>query len=87
MTVRVRRRRLARALLLSLQILAAHPRRTVLSVPGLLVGVAAVIVMVAVSEGAERRVMQRLQAMGTNLLVVNAAPASVSYTHLTLPTN
>ena len=70
-----RRRRFARGLVLSLQILAAHPLRTALSVSGLLVGVAAVIVMVAVSEGAERRVLQRLQAMGTNLLVVNAAPA------------
>ena len=38
-------------------------------------GVAAVIVMVAVAEGTERRVLARLQAMGTNLLVVSAAPA------------
>ena len=42
---------------------------------GLLVGVAAVIVMVAIGQGAERRVLQRVQAMGTNLLVVSAAPA------------
>lgn len=70
-----RRRRLVRGLLLSLQILGAHPLRTALSVSGLLVGVAAVIVMVAVSEGAERRVLRRMQAMGTNLLVVSAAPA------------
>jgi len=55
--------------------LAAHPLRTALSVSGLLIGVAAVIVMVALSEGAERRLLQRMQAMGTNLLVVNAAPA------------
>jgi putative ABC transport system permease protein len=58
-----------------LQILAAHPLRTALSVSGLLIGVAAVIVMVALSEGAERRLLQRMQAMGPNLLVVNAAPA------------
>jgi putative ABC transport system permease protein len=75
MTRRVRRRRLAPGLVLSLQILAAHPLRTSLSLAGLFVGVAAVIVMAAVSEGAERRVLQRLRAMGTNLLVVNAAPA------------
>ena len=43
-----RRRNLARGLLLSLQLLAAHPLRTALSVSGLLVGVAAVMVMVAV---------------------------------------
>jgi putative ABC transport system permease protein len=70
-----RLRRAARGLRLSLQLLAAHRLRTALSVCGLLIGVAAVIVMVAVGEGAERRVLERLRGMGTNLLVVNAAPA------------
>ena len=64
-----------RGLLLSLQLLAAHRLRTALSVSGLIVGVAAVMVMVAVGEGAERRVLDRMRAMGTNLLVVSAAPA------------
>jgi putative ABC transport system permease protein len=72
---RRRYRRFTRGLLLSLQLLAAHRLRTALSVSGLLVGVAAVIVMVAISQGAERRVLERVQAMGTNLLVVSAAPA------------
>ena len=70
-----RSRRLARGLLLSVQLLAAHRLRTTLSVSGLLVGVAAVVVMVAIGEGAERRVLKRVQRMGTNLLVVSAAPA------------
>lgn len=70
-----RHRRLTRGLLLSLQLLVAHPLRTALSVSGLLAGVAAVIVMVAIGQGAERRVLDRVQAMGTNLLVVSAAPA------------
>jgi len=70
-----RSRRLARGLLLSVQLLAAHRLRTTLSVSGLLVGVAAVVVMVAIGEGAERRVLERVQRMGTNLLVVSAAPA------------
>jgi len=69
------RRRFVRSLLLSVQLLAAHPLRTALSVSGLLVGVAALIVMVAVSEGAERRVLERMRSMGTNLLIVSAAPA------------
>ncbi len=68
-------RRAARSLRLSVGLLAAHRLRTALSVSGLLVGVAAVIVMVAVGEGAERRVLERLRGMGTNLLVVAAAPA------------
>jgi putative ABC transport system permease protein len=71
----LRHRQLARGLALSIQLLAAHRLRTALSVSGLLVGVAAVIVMAAISEGAERRVLGRLQGMGTNLLVVSAAPA------------
>jgi len=70
-----RHRQLARGLLLSLQLLAAHRLRTALSVSGLLVGVAAVTVMVAIGEGAERRVLERVQGMGANLLVVSAAPA------------
>lgn len=61
--------------MLSLQLLATHRLRTALSVSGLLVGVAAVTVMVAIGEGAERRVLKRVQGMGANLLVVSAAPA------------
>ena len=72
---RRRHGRLARGLLLSIQLLLAHRLRTALSVSGLLAGVAAVIVMVAIGQGAERRVLERVQAMGTNLLVVSAAPA------------
>lgn len=76
MNTAVRRyRRLARGLLLSVQLLVAHRLRTTLSVSGLLVGVAAVIVMAAIGEGAERRVLERVRRMGTNLLVVSAAPA------------
>jgi putative ABC transport system permease protein len=56
-------------------LLAAHRLRTALSVSGLLVGIAAVIVMVAIGEGAERRVLEQVRAMGTNVLVVSAAPA------------
>jgi putative ABC transport system permease protein len=70
-----RRRRLARSLLLSVQLLAAHRLRTALSISGLLIGVAAVMVMSAIGEGAERRVLQRVRALGTDLLIVTPAPA------------
>jgi putative ABC transport system permease protein len=73
--LRARHRRFVRGLLLSFQLLVAHRLRTALSVSGLLVGVATVIVMAAIGEGAEQRVRERLQGMGTNLLVVSAAPA------------
>ena len=70
-----RRHRLMRSLALSARLLAAHRLRTALSVSGLLVGVAALMVMVAVGAGAERRVLDRVWALGTNVLVVSAAPA------------
>jgi putative ABC transport system permease protein len=68
-------KRIGRGVGESLHLLAARPLRTALSVSGLFVGGAAVIVMVAVAEGAEQRVLARLQALGTNILVVAAAPA------------
>ncbi len=68
-------RRLARGLPLSIQLLAAHRLRTAVSVSGLSVGVAALMVMVAAGQAAERRVLDRVRAMGTNVLVVAAAPA------------
>lgn len=70
-----RRGNFGRGLLLSLQLLAAHRLRTALSVSGLLIGVAAVMVMTAIGRGAEQQLRTRLQAMGTDLLVVSAAPA------------
>jgi len=70
-----RRRNLARGFLLSVQLLSAHRLRTVLSISGLLVGVAAVIVMVAIGKGAEQRLLGRMRAMGTDLIVVSATSA------------
>ena len=67
---------LLRGLMLSLQLLAAHRLRTALSVSGLLIGVAAVMVMAAIGRGAEQELRDRLQTMGTDLLVVSAAPAT-----------
>jgi putative ABC transport system permease protein len=70
-----RRARSIARLRLSVALLGAHRLRTAVSISGLTVGVAAVMVMVAIGAGAERRVLERVRAMGTNLLVVSAAPA------------
>jgi putative ABC transport system permease protein len=67
--------KVAQSLALSARLLAAHKLRTALSVSGLMVGVAAVMVMVAFARGAEADVLARFQAMGTDLVVVSAAPA------------
>ncbi len=68
-------RRFLRQARLSLRLLASHPLRTVLSASGLVAGVAAVMVMVALGRGAERRVVERVRALGTDLLIVTAAPS------------
>lgn len=57
---------------LSVDVLAGHRLRTILSLSGMVIGVASVIVMVAVGMGAERKVVERIEAMGTNLIVVTA---------------
>ena len=66
---------LSRNALLSCQILAAHKLRTLLSLTGVVVGVGAVILMVSVGKGAEKRILDRIRSMGTDLIIVNAAPA------------
>ena len=68
-------RRVVQGLALSLHLMAAHRLRTVLNVSGLLLGVATAMVMDAVGRGAERRVIERVQALGSDLLVVRPAPA------------
>ncbi len=61
---------------LSVELLLAHRLRTALCLSGLSVGVAAAMVMAAVTAGAERRVVERVRALGSNLVIVQAAPAA-----------
>ena len=48
----------------------ANKMRAFLTMLGIIIGIAAVITMVALGEGAQRSVEARLQAMGTNILTV-----------------
>ena len=64
--------RLALSLKISRKQLLAHKMRTVLALLGVIIGVSAVILMISVGEGAQKEVLSRIEAMGTNLLVVNA---------------
>ena len=50
--------------------LLRNPLRSLLTVLGVVIGVGAVIAMVAIGKGAERRVASVFEAMGTNLVVV-----------------
>ncbi len=44
--------------------------RTLLTMLGIIIGVAAVIVMVAIGKGAEKRIQDQIASMGTNLLTI-----------------
>jgi len=68
---------LSHSVILSVEILAAHKLRTLLSVAGIVVGVGAVVLMVAAGQGAQKQILDRVQGMGTNLVIVNAGKTSV----------
>jgi len=64
--------KIARSLKISRKQLAAHKMRTVLALLGIVIGVSSVIIMVSIGKGAEQQVLSRIEAMGTNLIIVNA---------------
>jgi putative ABC transport system permease protein len=68
---------ISRNLALSAEILLAHKLRTILSLLGMIVGVATVILMVSVGRGAQAQIVGRIRGMGTNLLVVSAGKTMV----------
>lgn len=57
--------------------LRANFFRTVLTLLGIVIGVGSVIVMLAVGNGAKQVVLDRISAMGTNLLIVRAGAPNV----------
>jgi len=69
--------KLSRNVILSVEILTAHKLRTLLSIIGIVVGVGAVILMVSAGRGAEKQILDRIQGMGTNLVIVNAGRTSI----------
>jgi putative ABC transport system permease protein len=69
--------KLARNIALSLEILAAHKLRTGLSILGVVVGVASVILMVVAGQGAEQNILNRIRGMGTDLVAVNAGQVQI----------
>ena len=64
--------RLALSLKISHKQLLAHKMQTILALLGVIIGISAVIIMVSVGIGAQKEVLSRIEAMGANLLVVNA---------------
>jgi putative ABC transport system permease protein len=55
---------------IALRALARNKLRSFLTMLGIIIGVGAVIAMVAIGEGAKRRVQEQIASLGTNLLVI-----------------
>ena len=55
---------------IALRALARNKLRSFLTMLGIIIGVGAVIAMVAIGEGAKKRVQEQIASLGTNLLVV-----------------
>jgi len=58
------------AILCALDALRLHKLRSALTMLGIIIGVAAVIAMMAVGAGARERVVAQIRSLGSNLLVV-----------------
>jgi putative ABC transport system permease protein len=64
--------RITRSVRLSIRVLVAHRIRTTLAIGGTAVGVAGVLVVTAIGEGARAAVLRRIEGLGRNMLVVTA---------------
>jgi putative ABC transport system permease protein len=60
----------AQIFLVAIKALMLNKTRSLLTVLGIIIGVASVIAMVSIGEGAKKRVEETFSAMGTNLLIV-----------------
>jgi putative ABC transport system permease protein len=61
---------------MSLQSLQRYPLRTAMLLTAISIGVAAVVLLTAVGEGARRYVTGQFSSLGTDLLIVLRPPAS-----------
>lgn len=61
--------------LTALSALVANKLRALLTMLGIIIGVSAVITMIAIGEGAQKAVIERIQSMGTNLLFISPGAA------------
>lgn len=63
---------------IAVRAMAANPLRSLLTALGVIIGVGAVIAMVAIGQGARRAVTDQVQALGSNLLTVFAGQAQLA---------
>lgn len=62
--------RLKEAFGMAVRAMAAHKLRTTLTMLGIVIGIAAVVSVVALGEGARQRVLQNISSLGTNTLEI-----------------
>lgn len=65
---------------LSIARLGTSRLRTALTMLGIVIGVASVVALVAVGQGATSGITNRLEGLGTNLLTINAGASTTSGT-------
>ena len=63
-------RKIAASMRIALRALRVNKMRSALTMLGIIIGVAAVIAMVAVGSGAEERIKEQIASIGSNLIVV-----------------
>ncbi len=66
------------AVALALEMLAANRVRTVLTMLGVIIGVAAIILLVSLGEGATAYITRELTGLGTNLLIITPGKTQTS---------
>src|SRR5690349_24909095 len=57
---------------IALRALARNKGRSLLTMLGIIIGVASVIAMVSLGQGAQKQVQDQISSMGTNMLIVSA---------------
>jgi putative ABC transport system permease protein len=62
---------------IALKTLGAHKMRTALAVIGIVIGVSAVVLMVAIGRGAQEAILKKIQGLGTNLIIVTAGKVRI----------
>ena len=68
---------LGEALKMALRSLLHNRMRTVLTMLGIIIGVASVVALMAIGNGAKQDVVERIEAMGTDLLTIMRGPPAV----------
>jgi len=64
-------------IIISQKILLTHKIRTALSLSGIIIGICAVMIMVSIGKGTEKKIISQITKMGSNLLVVNAGQVKI----------